>query len=419
MKRFIILLLPALLILGSCKKNRGTIQSTYIKAEAQYEDINVLRKASIFANAKNIVNTGKIFYGNDMILIGEKNEGIHIINNTNPNSPINVSFLDLPYTNEFYVHNNMIYAISHYDMIKIDITDMMNPLLVGRLKNAFGNFVKDANGNVLIGFNFETVTESFELGSEEENALRESNTLYYDYQNHVIPFSEVPSSFIGSTVKNKGTINRIAYSNNHLFVIGRTDIHTFIDNGAQFAKGTNKKIGEDLETIYLYNNKLFVGTNSEMIILTNSVSPVITSTYSHVVTCDPVLPLNNIAYLTLRSTGENGCAGNVNRLEVVDISNINNPVQLTTVNMDSPYGMATLSNYLFIAQGNNGISVMDITTPETPVLFADFPNVKAFDVLKHPLVGNGILVTGANGLKQYTFNSSLGTLQELSIINAP
>ena len=412
-------MLPAAILLGSCRKNIGTIQQTYIKAIAQYEDINLLRKSAIITPPRNITNTGKIFYGETFLLIGEKNKGIHLINNANPKFPGPVSFLDLPYTNEFYVHNNILYAVSHYDIIKIDITNISNPVILGRLNNAFGPFVKDANGNILVGFTFQKVTEQFELGSEEEQALRINNTLYYDYQDKVIPFSQVPSSFIGSSVKNKGTLNRIAFSNNNLFIIGNDDIHSFIDNGTQFSKGTRKVIGEELETIYVHKNHLFVGTTSEMIILTNSVSPTVVSRYEHQVTCDPVLPNDDVAYLTLRSTSENGCNGSINVLEVVDISNLNNPIGVASVDMESPYGMAILGNYLFIAQGNNGLKVMDITLPKSPVLFANYPSIRGFDVLRHPSVANGILITGNNGFKQYSFDSTTGGLEELSSISAP
>lgn len=412
--------LPALLVLFlvACKKNTGTVQQTYYKAVAQYENINKIRKTTIHAQARAINNTGKIFFGHDMILIGEVNEGIHVIDNSDPNSPTNLTFIDLPYTNEFYVYNDMIYAISHYDLVKIDISDLSSPQLVDRLENAFGASMKDADGNVLVGFTYKKTTESFELGSDEELALRKNNTLYYDFQNEVIPFSEVPSSFIGSSVKNKGTLNRLAFDDNYLYVVGRKDIYTFGDNGGSLSKVDEKEIGEELETIYTKGDKIYVGTTSEMIILSKTSSPQKISSYEHRVSCDPVLPHGNIAYLTLRSVNT-GCNGDVNVLDVIDITDANNPVQIDEVALNSPYGMAIMDNYLFVAEGNNGISILDITNPAEPQLLTTNANIKVFDVLKHPTASHTILTTGDFGLKQYSFNSSNNSLQELSEILAP
>lgn len=414
-------LLSAVLLFSliACKKNKGTIEQTYFKAIAEYEEINKIRKTSINAPSRAVNKTGKIFFGHDMILIGEVNEGIHVIDNSNPSAPVNISFIDLPYTNEFYVNNNMIYAISHYDLVKIDVSNLSSPQLIDRLENAFGQNLTDGNGKVLVGFTHKRTTETFELGSPEELALRENNTLYYDFQNEVIPFSEVPSSFIGSSVKNKGTLNRLAYDNNLLYVIGKKDIHTFQDNSSTITKLGKKEVGDELETIYTKGDKIFIGTTSEMIILSKSSSPQKISTYEHTITCDPVLPHGNVAYLTLRSVSTGGCTGNVNILDVIDISNVNNPTQITEISLSSPYGMAIMNNYLFVAEGNNGISVLDISNPSSPNLLTTHSGIKVYDVLKHPTASNTILTTGEYGLKQYAFNPSNNTLQVLSEISAP
>ncbi len=408
-----------LALLSACKKNKGTIQQTYNKAIAVYEDENTIRKININAPSRSIQNTGKIFYGKDVILIGEKNEGIHIINNTSKGTPTNAAFINLPYTNEFYVKDNIIYAICHYDLVKIDIASPSQPQLIYRVNNAFGNTIKDANGRLLVGFDHKITTETFEIGSAKEVALRENSTLYFDFQDEVIPFSEVPSSFIGSSAKNKGTLNRLAFDNSHLYVIGRTDIHTFEDLGSTIEKRNKKYVGEDLETIYTENNNVFIGSKSSMIVMTKTSNPQKVSSYTHVVSCDPVLPHGNIAYLTLRSVGSNGCNNNVNAVEVIDISNINNPTKINEVQLNSPYGMAVMNNRLFIGEGNNGLSVLDISSPANPILLNTYRNISTFDVIKHPTDSDALLITGSNGIKQLSYNTNTNSITELSEIIAP
>ncbi len=421
MKKNFIYLASAAILLASCNKNSGTITHTYNKATAQYADINEVRNTAVAAPAKNIQKAGKIYFGNAVLLIGEPNKGIHVFDNSNPSNPVNVSFIDLPYTNEFYVHGNQIYAISHYDLVKINISDLANPVVESRLDNAFGTPIKDNQGRILMGFTYEVVTEEFKLNSPEEEMLRQNNKLYYDYQDKLIPVSEVPSSFIGSGRKEKGTINKIALDNSHVYVVGGEELYTFQENGGSMSKVNEQEIGSDIETIYEEGDYLYVGTKSSMIVVNNSnpSSPTVSGRYTHEVSCDPVLPNGNIAYLTLRSVQADGCNGFVNLLEVIDITNKNNPTKIGDVTMASPYGMTMLDNHLFVGEGNNGISILDVTNASNPVKLVTYTSIKAYDVLKHPSLNDVILVTGNSGLKQYQFNPNTNTLVELSNVDLP
>jgi len=422
MKKHLIYLASATIFLASCNKNSGTITHTYNKATAQYADINQVRNTAIAAPAKNIEKAGKIYFGNAVLLIGEPNKGIHVFDNSNPSNPTNVSFIDLPYTNEFYVYGNQIYAISHYDLVKINISDLANPVIESRLENAFGTPITDDQGRILMGFTYQVVTEEFKLNSPEEEMLRKNNKLYYDYQDQLIPVSEVPSSFIGSGRKEKGTINKIALDNSHVYVVGGEELYTFQDNGGALSKVNEQEIGSDIETIYEEGDHLYVGTKSSMIVVSNAnpSSPTVTGRYTHEVSCDPVLPNgNNIAYLTLRSVQADGCNGFVNLLEVIDISDKNNPRKIDEVLMASPYGMTMLDQHLFVGEGDNGISILDATNAADPIKVATVPAIKAFDVLRHPSLNNVILVTGHTGLKQYQFNPNANSLTELSHVDLP
>ena len=64
-------------------------------------------KSNVIAS-KNIENPGKIFIGNNFVLIGEKNKGIHVFDNSSPSNPVNVAFIQLPFSKEFYVENNIV-----------------------------------------------------------------------------------------------------------------------------------------------------------------------------------------------------------------------------------------------------------------------------------------------------------------------
>ena len=119
MKTKFLFLAVGVAFIASCSKDRGKVTLTYNKGTAIYADLDQIRSSNIVENSRtSIEDPGKIFIGEDFVLIGEENEGIHVFNNTNPHNPTPVSFINLPYSKEFYVDGNHIYAEAHYDMVK-------------------------------------------------------------------------------------------------------------------------------------------------------------------------------------------------------------------------------------------------------------------------------------------------------------
>ena len=388
MKKLFVLIFCLPLLFASCSKDNATISLTFRKGTALYADIEEIRSVELVSAPKMIENAGKLFLGDNYILIGENGKGIHVLDNTDPSNPVNIGFLQLPFTNEFFVDNDIIYAESQYDFIKIDLSDINNPIMVDRVEYAFAEAIQNADGLALVGFSYETVTRSFKTDSEEAQALRDSYYLYYDYNNSVIPASSVPSSFVGSERGVKGTVNKIAVYSNHVYVLSNSKLHTFQDSPTDIMLVENTDIGWDNETIYAEGNHLFIGTQSSMIIMdvTNPSSPIETSTYNHPNSCDPVLPIGNVAYLTLRTVDFTGCSGDENTLEVLDISNIYSPEQITTIPMTSPYGMTMINNKLYVGEGTNGMSIFDAADPANPLLINSNTSIVAYDVIQHPSI---------------------------------
>jgi hypothetical protein len=405
--------------MASCSKNKGTITLTYNKATAIYGDIEAVRSTPLSGTTRAIEDAGKIFVGADVILVGEKNEGIHVINNSNAFSPVPVGFINLPYCEEFYVFNQMIYAVTHYDLVKIDISSLTNPVIVDRVENAFGLPIMNNQNQTLLGFSYNQTTESFELDSEEARILEESNYLYYDYMNQLIPQANVPSSFAGNDTEVKGTLNKIAVHQNHVYVIGHDRIFTFQDSPTSMNAIGEVMVGRDLETIYPQNNNLFIGTRFSMIVMSisNPTMPAYISEYQHPTSCDPVYPNGNVAYLTLRTGDFSGCSGDENTLTVLDISTVSNPVEIDQITMQSPYGMTLIDNKLFVGEGENGLVIFDATNPSALVQLSSNPSIKAYDIIKHPTLTDVVLTTGNNGLEQYKVDYNTMSFQLMSAIN--
>ncbi|MCB9195677.1 MAG: hypothetical protein H6600_01955 [Flavobacteriales bacterium] len=406
--------------LGACTKNKGEITMTYSKATAVYGNIEEIRNTPLIAPVRSIDNPGKIYVGDKFILIGEKEVGIHVFDNTDPNNPTAVTFIQLPMNREFFVDGDYLYAESQYDFVKINLSDFYNPSLIDREVYAFGTGQKNENGEEIIGFTFATVTESIEIGSEEEKALKTSTHLYYNYLNELIPVSSVPSSFSGVGEEGRGTLNKIATMNDYVYVVGNNKMYVFADdNNDLIARNVVHLNSWDVETIYPNEGNLYIGTQSSMILMNtnNPENPSEVSSYFHPTSCDPVLPNGDVAYLTLRSADNSGCAGDENTLTILNMEDEKNPTPLNSIVMNSPYGMTISGNYLWVGEGTNGLSLFDNSNPFDPVLIKTFTDVEAYDVIANPAIPNGIYVTGSEGMDHYNVDYQQLSLSAQGRIN--
>jgi len=86
---------------------------------------------------KDINNSGKIYIYNNILLINEKNKGIHIIDNSNKQLPINKAFINIIGNVDIAVKEGILYADSCMDMIVIDINDLNNIKVLQRKLDVF------------------------------------------------------------------------------------------------------------------------------------------------------------------------------------------------------------------------------------------------------------------------------------------
>ncbi|AEV96608.1 hypothetical protein A4D02_20800 [Niastella koreensis] len=81
--------------------------------------------------------SGKIYAFGNYIYQNDLNKGIHIIDNSDPQHPQKIAFLNIPYNTEFAVKGNYIYANNGSDLVVVDIRDIMKPVVVKRMADAF------------------------------------------------------------------------------------------------------------------------------------------------------------------------------------------------------------------------------------------------------------------------------------------
>jgi len=199
-----------------------------------------------------------------------------------------------------------------------------------------------------------------------------------------------------------GSMARFAVSQDHLYAVDYSTLRVFdIAVPSDPIQGNEVEIGWDIETIFPYKENLFVGSTSGVFIYdnTNPEHPVFRSKFQHVSSCDPVVVDDQYAYVTLRSG--NQCAGYTNQLDVLDITNLDNPVLVKSYPMDNPHGLSIDGNLLFITEGEFGMKVFDATDRKAigDHMLDQITGIHGYDVIAFDKIA---ILIGDDGL--YIFN---------------
>ena len=87
--------------------------------------------------SQDIKEAGKIYVYGDTLLIAEKNEGIHVIDNSDKKSPYPKAYLKLAGNLDMAVKEGYLYLDSYMDLVVMDIRDLDNIKEVNRTNNTF------------------------------------------------------------------------------------------------------------------------------------------------------------------------------------------------------------------------------------------------------------------------------------------
>ncbi|HEX6914048.1 MAG TPA: hypothetical protein VF145_02325 [Chitinophagaceae bacterium] len=211
-----------------------------------------------------------------------------------------------------------------------------------------------------------------------------------------------PGSGTGGTGK-AGSLARFAIVGNYLYALDENDLVCYdisAPNNPVLKKRQN--VGFRIETIYPYQDKLFIGAQTAMYAysIADPASPQLISMVSHVRACDPVVVQGNYAYVTLRS---GTVCGGSNTLNVYNVSNSAAPQLLKTISIPSPVGLGIQGNALYVTT-TGGIRLFNISVPDNPVAVADIAENGATDVIPY---NNTLIVQLAAGAAFYDISNEL------------
>lgn len=405
--------------LSGCLQDKCTQTATYYTYQPIYQSYETIRAAVKAEPARELKNPGKMYFKDSYILISEVNEGIHVINNQDPTNPVNEAFIVVPGNHDISAKGNVLYADSYMDLVTLDISNITQAAEVSRVQNVFeygswhiGLWADPALGVAVDWAETQVVEETECMAGGGWGGCR--NCFLEDGVRDVALFasnSSVAPSQTGNVTAGAdvttgvgGSMARFTIVNDYLYTVSNSTLTSyFIGTLTNPVVRTANGIGWGIETIFPYENRLFIGTTTGMLIygLDNPNSPNYISSISHVTSCDPVAVEGDYAYSTLR--GGDPCGNTFNQLDVINISNIQSPVLEHTYPMSGPYGLGIRNNVLFICDGEEGLKIYDATDKAliTSNQLAHFPGIKAYDVI--PMT-NILLMIGEDGFYQYDYS---------------
>jgi hypothetical protein len=220
--------------------------------------------------------------------------------------------------------------------------------------------------------------------------------------------SSSDSSLAASNSGQGGSLARFTVVNNYLYTVDKQNLKVFdISNVAQPVFKRTIPVGFEIETIFPFKDKLFIGSTSLIYIfsitdpsnpqkLSEAISPAVMRR------CDPVVAKDTVAYATLRTNGP--CGGIQSVLAVYDIKDVLHPVQKATVGVGEPYGLGYSGNTLYVCDKQQGIVVFNITNAYQPVFVRNVTNAQTnfIDVIPY---GNVLVCWASDGMVLYDISN--------------
>jgi hypothetical protein len=324
------------------------------------------------------------------------------------------------------VKGNILYADSYIDLLTIDISDINNPQLLDRDEEVFPSYGTNEDGLICVAFEGREVTE--DLACSEAPISGWGNPWILEDQaftttaNAPSTGTVQPSSSAArggdAAVGTGGSMARFTVSGNHLYTVDNSSLHVFdISNLTNPQEAAVENIGwANIETIFPYENNLFIGSNAGMFIydVSNPLQPNELSFFEHAQACDPVYVDGDRAYVTLR--GGTPCQNFTNQLDVIDITDLTQPSLVTSHEMTQPHGLSLKDETLYICDGEAGLKVFDASNDFEigNRMLAQDASIRTYDVIASPF-RDIILVIGKDGFYQYDISDPTN-MQKLSEI---
>lgn len=238
------------------------------------------------------------------------------------------------------------------------------------------------------------------MACEKDDALK--NSASPNSVNRTLPSNGIGGSMAQFTIVDE-YLYTVDYKSLKIFDISSPETPVFIQS---------VDLGIGIESVFPQDNLLFIGTQSgvRIVEITEPSSPQLVSEFDHVTSCDPVVAEGNLAVATLR--GGTACGGNLNSLDLIDLSNITNPELISSTELSNPYGLGFAdnnTNLVYVCDGFNGLSVYDVSNVQDVQEVMHMDGIEAIDVISQE---DHLIVLTRSSVIQYDATNPLNLIEK-------
>lgn len=331
----------------------------YYTLEPIYTSSESFKSKIVLTDAKEIRDLSKVYKYKNYLFISEKNAGVHIYDNKNPRVPINKFFLRIPFNEGISIKNDTLYSDALGEITAIDISNIENNKI--EILDKINLHFIDTNSNVKVGYKRSKLYFKSNFTISPPLGINTSNINNINSNEYVSP-----SNPYNNTIETYVWKSGDTYS---LFALGEYlySINKGLSNFNLFDIKNDKKIEnrkyEDykntleikkIETIYQYQDKLFMLSNKGTYIYDNKNPPNLISKLENIKSSDSLVLEGKKAYVTLKNT---------NSLNIIDLSDINSPKLIKSYPLILPSCLVVDNSKLFVCDSNS-LKVLDVTDLE-------------------------------------------------------
>ncbi len=403
-------ILVLFLILGDLFTSCNKAEDTALFAVPNYKTLAEIRASVSIEPSRNTNSEGKIYVTENYLFYIGQETGVHVFDNQNPATPQNIAFINISGVHDIAVRGNYLFADNYFDLLVFDITDINNIVLAQTLENTFNfypQYPEDAEY-----FDYETTANEgdFLVGYHLEYKERPEENW-----NEMEVYDDIATNSGG--VGTGGSYAKFQIRNDALYTLENWKLNifniaeptqTFFDHETDF----NAWFSGNFETLFIQKQYMFIGSTTGMHIIDilDEFNPQYVSGFSHATACDPVVVHQNTAYITVR--GSTTCGAIEDQINVIDITNIEQPTLTSTYLLDEPYGLGYHNNALYVCSSTEGLSIFD-TTDLTNLTLQQNYNIDVKDVI--PLETH-LIAVGNQKIIQFSYEDNY-QLEVISEVN--
>ena len=386
-----------------------------------YETTDQLAQKVSIDPPKDYAKAGKIVTYQQYIFINKPQEGIHVVDNSDPANPQNLHFISIPGSLDMSIIDDHLYSDMYSALVVFDISSITEPQLVEdfTVEDVFyynpyitldvvintteiGQYTRyepiDNSLGIVTGWRTEVRQEPL-----EDQQLR-----YLMLESADVSTTATTDGANFGEVSTAGSMTRFLPIDRYLYTINFNELVLFsIAEDYRPSRFARLDTGTQAETLFQLNDLLFVGSTTGMLMydVSSPSNPDYINSINHFRSCDPVVADTDYAYVTLR--GGTNCFTETNELQIIAISDPQNLEVVSRQVMFNPHGLAIHEDFLIVCDGGAGLKVLNVEDRVNPEVVTTESIPFAYDIIvDYPnavVVGEGVI---------YQYN--LSTLPEIT-----